>query len=80
MRLTRRKRESRRLMPMREQKDPARGVFTRRARLFMAVQVAALGELGRRLYHLQINDGDHYARMAASNRIGSPPSGPSPLR
>mgnify|MGYP001321325484 FL=1 len=79
MRLTRRKRESRRLMPMREQKNPARGVFTRRALLFMAVQVGAMGELAHRLYGLQIDDGDHYARMAASNRVSkrllAPPRG-----
>ncbi|MGE4521393.1 MAG: penicillin-binding protein 2 [Acetobacter sp.] len=79
MRLTRRKRENPRLMPLRAQKDPGRGVFTRRALLFMAVQVGAIGELAHRLYGLQINDGDHYARMAASNRISkrllAPPRG-----
>ncbi|MBO1324569.1 penicillin-binding protein 2 [Acetobacter sp. TBRC 12305] len=74
-----RKRENRRLMPIRDQKDPARGVFTRRALLFMAVQAGAMGELARRLYKLQINDGDHYARMAANNRVSkrllAPPRG-----
>ncbi|MFT8676590.1 MAG: penicillin-binding protein 2 [Acetobacter sp.] len=77
--MTWRKRENRRLMPIRDQKDPARGVFTRRALLFMAVQAGAIGELGRRLYKLQINDGDHYARMAANNRVSkrllAPPRG-----
>ncbi|ATI12220.1 MULTISPECIES: penicillin-binding protein 2 [Acetobacter] len=77
--LKRRKKENRRFLPVREQKDPARGVFTRRALLFMAVQTVALGELGRRLYKIQIEDGDHYARMAAKNRISkrllAPPRG-----
>ena len=77
--LKRRKRDNRRLMPIRDQKDPARGIFTRRALLCMAVQVGALGELARRLYHIQINDGDHYARMAANNRVSkrllAPPRG-----
>lgn len=77
--LKRRKRDNRRLMPIRDQKDPARGVFTRRALLCMAVQAGAMGELARRLYHIQINDGDHYARMAANNRVSkrllAPPRG-----
>lgn len=77
--LKRRKRDNRRLMPIRDQKDPARGVFTRRALLCMAVQAGAMGELARHLYHIQINDGDHYARMAANNRVSkrllAPPRG-----
>ncbi|AQT05003.1 penicillin-binding protein 2 [Acetobacter persici] len=79
MRLRRRRRESNRLMPIKNQKDPGRGVFTRRALLFMAVQMGALGELAHKLYQLQIKDGDRYARMAASNRVSkrylAPPRG-----
>ena len=51
------------------QKDPTRRVFTRRALFFMALQVAALGALGRQLYRFQIDDGKHYARLAANNYI-----------
>lgn len=69
----------RRLLPIREQKDSGRGVFTRRALLIMAVQTAALGELGRRLYDLQINSGDHFAKLADRNRTSTrllaPPRG-----
>ncbi|BBC80477.1 penicillin-binding protein 2 [Acetobacter orientalis] len=69
MRLKRRKRENQRLMPIKNLKDPGRGVFTRRALLVMAVQTGALGVLANKLYKLQVQDGDRYARMAASNRV-----------
>lgn len=79
MRLKRRKRENQRLMPIKNQKDPAQGVFTRRALLLMAVQTGALGTLAHKLYTLQVKDGDRYARMAASNRMSkrylAPPRG-----
>lgn len=79
MRLRRRRRENQRLMPIKNQKDPARGVFTRRALLFMAVQTGTLGVLAHKLYQLQVKDGDRYARMAASNRVSkrylAPPRG-----
>jgi len=58
---------------------PSRGVFTRRALVLMAAQVAALGALGRRLYHLQVADGQRYAELAENNRVStrklSPPRG-----
>lgn len=45
----------------------------------MAVQTAALGELSRRLYDLQVNSGDHFARLADKNRTSkrllAPPRG-----
>lgn len=76
----RKKREKlNRLLPVRDQKDPGKGVFTRRALLIMAVQTAALGELGRRLYDLQVNNGDHFAKLADKNRTSkrllAPPRG-----
>ena len=51
------------------QKDITRRVFTRRAFFLIVLQVATLGELGRQLYRLQVNDGKHYARMATNNYI-----------
>ncbi|OUJ14584.1 penicillin-binding protein 2 [Acetobacter sp. DsW_063] len=75
----RRRKEPKRLMPIRDPKDPGSGVFTRRALLLMAAQTAALGVLGRRLYDLQIRDGDHFAKLADNNRISkrllAPPRG-----
>lgn len=75
----RRRKEHKRLMPAREKKDPGRGVFTRRALLLMAVQTGALGVLGRRLYDLQIRDGNHFAELADRNRrskrLLAPPRG-----
>ncbi|GBQ91922.1 cell division transpeptidase FtsI [Acetobacter nitrogenifigens DSM 23921 = NBRC 105050] len=75
----RRRKEPKRLMPIRDLKDPGSGVFTRRALLLMAAQTAALGVLGRRLYDLQIRDGDHFAKLADNNRISkrllAPPRG-----
>lgn len=75
----RRKERSGRLMPERDVKDPGKGVFTRRALLIMAAQTAALGELGHRLYDLQINSGDRFARLADRNRTSkrllAPPRG-----
>lgn len=81
MRLRGRKKREKlnRLLPAREQKDPGKGVFTRRALLMMAVQTAALGELSRRLYDLQVNSGDHFAKLADKNRTSkrllAPPRG-----
>lgn len=49
-------------------KDPQRRIFTRRALIFMAVQVGALGYLARRLYKIQIQDGPYYSQLAANNR------------
>ncbi|NHN87073.1 penicillin-binding protein 2 [Acetobacter conturbans] len=75
----RKKERLNRLMPVQDQKDPGKGVFTRRALLLMAVQTAALGELGRRLYDLQVNSGDHFAKLADKNRTSkrllAPPRG-----
>ncbi len=75
----RKKEKIRRLMPEKEQKDPGRGVFTRRALLLMVAQTAALGTLGKRLYDLQISDGDHFAKLADRNRTSkrllAPPRG-----
>ncbi len=66
--------------PSRAPKDvPSRGIFTRRALLLMAAQVAALGALGDRLYRLQVADGRKYAVLAENNRISTrelaPPRG-----
>ena len=58
---------------------PSRGIFTRRALLLMAAQVAALGALGNRLYRLQVADGRKYAALAEHNRVSTrllaPPRG-----
>ncbi len=58
---------------------PSRGIFTRRALVLMAAQVAALGALGERLYRLQVADGRKYAALAENNRISTrelaPPRG-----
>ncbi len=66
--------------PSRAPKDvPSRGIFTRRALLLMAGQVAALGALGDRLYRLQVADGRKYAQLAENNRVSTrelaPPRG-----
>ncbi len=66
--------------PNRAPKDaPSRGIFTRRALLLMAGQVAALGALGDRLYRLQVADGRKYAALAENNRVSTrelaPPRG-----
>ncbi len=66
--------------PSRVPKDaPSRGIFTRRALLLMAAQVAALGALGDRLYRLQVADGRKYAALAENNRVSTrelaPPRG-----
>ncbi|MEE8663950.1 MAG: penicillin-binding protein 2 [Acetobacter sp.] len=75
----RRRREQKRLMPVKDRKDPGRSVFTRRALLVMAVQTAAFGILGRKLYDLQIRNGDLYSGMATRNReskrLLAPPRG-----
>ncbi|MFT9188706.1 MAG: hypothetical protein ABF465_08680 [Acetobacter orientalis] len=49
MRLKRRKRENQRLMPIKNLKDPGRGVFTRRALLVMAVQTGGFVVFGIKL-------------------------------
>ena len=66
--------------PSRAPKDvPSRGIFTRRALVLMAAQVAALGALGDRLYRLQVADGRKYAALAENNRVSTrelaPPRG-----
>jgi penicillin-binding protein 2 len=45
------------------------GVFTRRALLLAAGQLAALGVLATRLYQVQVIDGARYATLAKTNRI-----------
>ncbi len=58
---------------------PSRGIFTRRALVLMAAQIAALGALGQRLYRLQVADGRKYAALAENNRVSTrmlaPPRG-----
>ena len=46
-------------------------LFTRRALVMMAGQVAALSVLGVRLYRVQVEQGARYATLADSNRISS---------
>lgn len=59
--------------------DPRRRVFTRRALLMMTAQVGALGALAGRLYHVQVDDGSHYATKAKDNSVSvrmlAPPRG-----
>jgi len=63
-----RKRQNGRLMPKRDVANPTRGIFTRRALLVLGVQAGALGLLGRRLYDIQMVQGDHLKELAARNR------------
>ena len=55
------------------------GVFTRRALIVGGVQIAALGALATKLYHVQVVEGARYATLAESNRISArllaPPRG-----
>ena len=55
------------------------GVFTRRALLVGAAQVAAFGSLAARLYQVQVVEGAKYATLADTNRISArliaPPRG-----
>jgi penicillin-binding protein 2 len=46
-------------------------LFTRRALVMMAGQVAALSVLGVRLYRVQVEEGARYATLAESNRISA---------
>lgn len=57
-------------MPLRRE-DRRGAVFTRRALLVAAGQVAAFGALGARLYHVQVQEGERYATLAENNRISS---------
>ena len=54
-------------------------LFTRRALVLMAAQIAALAALGNRLYRLQVADGRKYAALAENNRVSTrmlaPPRG-----
>jgi penicillin-binding protein 2 len=54
-------------------------VFTRRALFVAGLQVAAIGALGRKLYQVQVEQGQHFALLAKTNRIGTrliaPPRG-----
>ena len=68
MKLPFRGRQPSRLMPRREPERPSRGVFTRRALIVLAAQVGVLGVLGRRLYDLQVVQGDHLKELAVRNR------------
>ncbi len=54
-----------------KQEGTRNGVFTRRALLVMAGQVAALGALGVKLYRVQVEQGAKYATLADSNRISA---------
>ncbi len=62
-----------------KQEGTRNGVFTRRALLMMAGQIAALGALGVKLYRVQVEQGAKYATLADSNRISArliaPPRG-----
>jgi penicillin-binding protein 2 len=55
------------------------GMFTRRALLVGAVQVAAMGALAARLYQVQVVEGEKFSTLAESNRISArliaPPRG-----
>ncbi len=55
------------------------GIFTRRALLLGAAQVATFGALAAKLYQVQIVEGQRYATLAESNRISArliaPPRG-----
>src|ERR1700748_6323 len=61
----------------RETRRPS--LFTRRALLMMGGQLALLGGLATRLYHVQVIDGGRYATLAEANRISArliaPPRG-----
>ncbi|HTZ69976.1 MAG TPA: penicillin-binding protein 2 [Acetobacteraceae bacterium] len=46
-------------------------VFTRRALVIMAGQIAALGALGVKLYRVQVEEGARYATLAENNRISA---------
>ncbi len=65
--------------PGREADTKRVGIFTRRALMIGAAQIAAMGYLGSRLYKLQIEEGGRYSTMAASNRVSgrmlAPPRG-----
>jgi penicillin-binding protein 2 len=63
-----RKRQIGRLMPKRDQSNPVRGVFSRRALIVLGGQAAVLGVLGRRLYDLQVTNGAHLSQLAERNR------------
>jgi penicillin-binding protein 2 len=54
-----------------KQEGTRNGVFTRRALLIMAGQIAALGALGVKLYRVQVEQGAKYATLADSNRISA---------
>jgi penicillin-binding protein 2 len=51
--------------------DKRTAVFTRRALLLAAGQVAALGALGAKLYQVQVVEGARYAVLAETNRIST---------
>jgi penicillin-binding protein 2 len=62
-----------------KQEGTRNGVFTRRALVMMAGQVAALGMLGAKLYRVQVEEGAKYATLAENNRVSArliaPPRG-----
>lgn len=71
------KRQAQRLMPRKEIVKPSRGVFTRRALIVLAAQAGVMGVLGRRLYELQVVDGDHLKDLAVRNRTSKRMLAPS---
>jgi penicillin-binding protein 2 len=64
---------------VRRDEERRRGVFTRRALVLGAGQLALFGFLGSRLYRLQLEEGERYATLAEENRVSarllSPPRG-----
>ena len=65
-------------IPVRRDTPPT-GVFTRRALLMMASQMAVLGGVAARLYQVQVIEGGRYAALAEGNRVSTrlmaPPRG-----
>ena len=53
------------------EEERRRGVFTRRALVLGAGQLALFGFLGSRLYRLQVEEGERYATLAEENRVSA---------
>ena len=64
---------------VRRDEERRRSVFTRRALVLGAGQLALFGFLGSRLYRLQVEQGERYATLAEENRVSArlipPPRG-----